>query len=415
MMRSMYLTVLVLSLLCMPNPSGAQDVRVPAQWEPQERVWLSWFGQGRRDSVSSAMVKALLPHVKLTMNVASEFTKTKARAFLANDQIDVDRIDFVIDPSVDYFVRDYSIFVKDRADKLHIVDFLYTAYGRYFPAAEPIMAEGEKRFGQWESRLAEQLGLPLVTSELALEGGGIDTNGKGTFLIIRQMALQRNPSKSLPQIEAELKRTLGARKIIWLEQGLIEDRLFPRSGPFHRNYYGGGANMHVDELARFVNDTTVILPFIPFAERNNSPVDSINYPMLEANAKILQAARTADGQRLTVVRVPMPEVEQLKFTLTVDTLNVRDYGRHGFEPGDTIFRVPAASYINYFVSNDVVLIPKYWKPGMPKSQQDKDDDVQRTFTRLFPGRQVISMYTLGINRGGGGIHCATRDMPAGAR
>lgn len=163
--------------------------------------------------------------------------------------------------------------------------------------------------------MAKQLGVPLITSDFAFESGGIDTNGNGTFLIIRQMALQRNPTKTLEQIEAELTRTLGARKIIWLEQGLIEDRRFPRGGPFYRNYDGGGANMHVDELARFVNDTTVILPYIAEAEKNRSPIDSLNYPIFEANASILEQATTADGKKLTIVLIPMSEAERLKFTV----------------------------------------------------------------------------------------------------
>jgi len=409
------LLALIVALTCVPTMLFAQRVRMPAEWEPHERVWLTWFGEGRRDSVSSSMVKALQPHVKLTMNVASESMKAKARSFLAADQIDVNGIDFVIDPNIDYFVRDYVFFVKDDADKLHIVDFVYTVYGQFLPLAKPPMPEFEKKFGQWEERLAETLRLPLVTSELAFEGGGIDTNGNGTFLIIKEMALQRNPTKTLAQIEGELQRTLGARKIIWLAQGLIEDRKLPQDAPFVKNYFGGGANMHVDELARFVNDSTVILPYIPLAEKDKSPVDSLNYPMLEANAKILRNSRTADGKRLTIVRVPMPEIEQLKFTLPVDDTNLRTYSRHGFQKGDTIFRVPAASYVNFFVSNKVVLIPKYWKVGMPDSQKQKDEAVRQQFARLFPDRQVMSMYTAGINRGGGGIHCATRELPGPRR
>ncbi len=402
-------------LISAPATMVGQNVRLPAEWEPHERVWLTWFGIGRRDSVTIDMVKALQPHVRLTMNVASEARKVSARALLASHDINVDSIDFVIDPNIDYFVQDYAMFVKDEADKVHIVDFVYTVYGQVPADSAAKLPEYERKFGEWEQRLATQLGLPLIVSEFGFEGGGIDTNGNGTFLIIKDMALQRNPTKTLAQIEVELTRTLGARKIIWLEHGLIEDRQLPRSAPFYRNYYGGGANMHVDELARFVNDTTVILPYIPVAEKNNSPVDSLNYPILEANARILENARTADGKKLTIVRIPMPEIERLKFTLVVDDSNLRDYGRHGFEKGDTVFRVPAASYVNYFVSNNVVLIPKYWKEGMPESQKRKDDEVRELFVKLFPGREVVSMYTLGINRGGGGIHCATRELPGPRR
>ena len=85
--------------------------------------------------------------------------------------------------------------------------------------------------------------------------------------------------------------------------------------------------------------------------------------------------------------------------------------KFGFGLGDTIHRVPAASYVNYFVSNDVLLIPKYWKPGMTESQKEKDEEAKKLFARLFPTRKVFQIYTLSINRGGGGIHCMTHEQP----
>jgi agmatine deiminase len=374
-------------------------------------VYLSWFGQERRDSVSCDIIRALQPHVRITMNVASEVTKANAMKYMATQNIDSSQIEFVIDPKVDFFVRDYAIFVKDKADKLQIVDFTHSAYGMYPQMAGTPISEFEKQFGLWEERLGKQLSLPVVKSEYFFEGGGIEANGKGTLMTIKDMAIQRNPDKSITEIEGELKRTLGARKIIWLEKGLIEDKMFPKLGPFYQNYYGGGANMHIDELARFVNETTVVLPYISADEKSKSPVDLINYPMLESNFKILQAATTADGKKLKIVRIPMPESEYLKFTLTVDDSNLRTYERNGFKKGDTIYRVPAASYANFFISNKVVLIPKYWKEGMPESQKRKDEEMRNTFVELFPERQVVQIFTLGINRGGGGIHCATNELP----
>lgn len=375
-------------------------------------VYLSWFGAERRDSVSCDIIRALQPHVRLTMNVGSELSKTNAMKYMATQNIDTSKIEFVIDPNVDYFVRDYAVFVKDKANKLQIVDFAYSAYGLYPQMSGTPMPVSEKKYGEWEERLSKQLNLPVIKSDYFFEGGGIEANGKGTLMIIKDMAIQRNPDKTIAEMENELKRTLGARKIIWLEKGLIEDRMFPKLGPFYQNYYGGGANMHVDELARFVNETTVVLPYIPADEKDKSPADALNYPMLEANFKILQAATTADGKKLKIIRIPMPESEQLKFTLTVDDSNLRSYERNGFKKGDTIYRVPAASYANFFISNKVVLIPKYWKEGMPESQKRKDEEMRQTFVKLFPGREVVQIFTLGINRGGGGIHCATNELPA---
>jgi agmatine deiminase len=298
---------------------------MPAEWEPHQRVWLTWFGQERRDAVSCDIVKALLPNVKLTMNVASETMKTNAVKYMTDHGINASKLEFVIDPNVDFFVRDYAVFVKDASDKPQIVDFAYSAYGQFPQLTGKQMPEFEKQFGMWEERLAESLNVPLIKSDCYFEGGGIESNGRGTFLVIKDMAVQRNPDKTIAQIESELKRTLGARKIIWLEKGLAEDKQYAGGAPFFANYYGGGANMHIDELARFVNETTVVLPYVETSEKARSPVDDLNRPMLESNFQILQKATTADGKKLKIVRIPMPEIEQLKFAISVDEANLRTY------------------------------------------------------------------------------------------
>jgi len=389
----------------------AQELRLPAEWEKQEKVMLTWFGHERRDSVSCRVMEALQPHVKLSLNFSSEKEKAVAIKYIGNYKIDVSKIEFILDKHIDFFTRDYIFFVKDQDEKLKVVCFDYSAYGMYPILTWIPIPLKEKKFGKWDERVAKKLNLSIIDSKYVFEGGGIEANGSGTFLAIRDMALQRNPRKSIVEIENELKRTLGAKKIIWLEKGLIEDKQFPKSGPFYKNYFGGGANMHIDELCRFVGDTTVILPYISFDERNKNPVDSINYPMLETNLKILQTATTAQGKRLNIVRVPMPEVDQLKFTFTVEEEDYKRFKDFGLNKGDTIYRVPATSYCNFFVSNNVVLIPKYWKRGMSETQRQKDEEVMKIFTQLFPDRRVIQIYTLTINRGGGGIHCMTHELP----
>ena len=388
----------------------AQTFRVPAEWENQEKVWLTWFGQERRDSTSCRVIEALQPYVKLSMNVESDSMKTVAINYMANYNIDVSKIDFVKDEYTDFYVRDYVFFVRDTEGKLRIVCFDYSSYGMYPDLLGP-MPEEESKFGKWDNRLAIKMNLPSVISQYVFEGGGIEANGNGTLLIIKEMALQRNPKKTIPEIEEELKRTLGARKIIWLNNGLIEDKRFPNFGPFYKNYFGGGANMHVDELCRFVDETTVVLPYILKKEKDKSPVDSLNYPMLEANYKILKKATTADGKKLKIIRIPMPEIEQLKYSMAIEESDLKQFKDLGFKTGDTIHRIPAASYCNYFISNKVVLIQKYWKHGMSETQKQKDEEVKKIFTQLFPDRQVIQIYSRSVNRGGGGIHCMTHEVP----
>jgi len=390
---------------------NTQKIRIPAEWENQEKVWLTWFGQERRDSVTCRVIEALQSHVRLSVNVASIAMRAVAIKYMAKYMIDTTTIDFLTDPHIDFFARDYIFFVKDKANKLQVVCFDYSCYGMYPGIYQKPMPEEEKEFGKWDERIAAQLNLPMVKSEYVFEGGGIEANGSGTLMVIKEMALQRNPDRSIPEIENELKRTVGARKIIWLVKGFIEDKVFPKFGPFYMNYFGGGANMHIDELCRFVDETTVVLPYISKQDKNKTPIDSINYPMLEENFKILQNARTADGKKLKIIRIPIPESEELKFTLTASESESKRFKDFAINKGDTIYRIPAASYCNFFISNKVVLIPKYWKPGMSDIQKQKDEEVYKIFIQLFPGRQVKQIYTLQVNRGGGGIHCMTHELP----
>lgn len=410
--NSIYLFILILLL---PLLSSSQDIRIPAEWERQDKVWLSWFGQERRDSISCRVIEALQSHVQLAMNVASESKKTAAIKYMSNYRIDVSKVEFLIDSYADFFIRDYVFFTKGKDEKLKVVCFDYSAYGLYPDYYKMPIPEGEKKYGRWDERLALSMNAPAINSSFVFEGGGIEANGKGTLMIIKQMALQRNPTKTLVEIEEELKRTLGARKIIWLENGLIEDRHFPKFAPFYKNYIGGGANMHIDELCRFVDESTVLLPYISKSDRLKSPVDSLNYPMLEANYKILKKARTADGKKLRIIRIPMPEAEQLKYAVPVEQSDLRQFKDFGFKIGDTINRIIAASYCNYFISNNVLLIQKYWQPGMSDSQRQKDEEALHLFAKLFPGRQIIQIYGRTVNRGGGGLHCMTHEVPEAKR
>jgi agmatine deiminase len=83
-----------------------------------------------------------------------------------------------------------------------------------------------------------------------------------------------------------------------------------------------------------------------------------------------------------------------------------------FQDGDTVRITSAVSYLNFFVTNKTVLIPKYWKPGLPITEKEKDDFVKKVFTEIFNDRKIVQIHTISINRGGGGIHCATQQQPA---
>lgn len=403
--------IILLSIFYMNAfPVCAQTVRLPAEWEKQERVHVAWFGNERRDSVLCRVIEALQPSVSVTVNIPDKSVKSFISAYFSKYNIDTTKIDFVVDPDTDFWTRDPLFFIIEEK-ALKMVCFNYSMYGVFPDLAGMPMPDDVKRIGEYDERLASQLNINVIKSDFIFERGGIETNGNGTFCIIKEMALQRNPGKTIDEIELELKRTLGAKKIIWLKDGFIEDKIFNNYGPFYKNFFGGGANMHVDELCRFVNETTLLLPEIPISDISKSPIDSINYFMLEENFKILQNATTAEGKPLNIFRTPMPEIEELKYIIVLDSVNVEEVKSFGFNIGDTIYRLPACSYMNYFVSNETVLLPKYWTPGMNDSQREKDERAKLILQTMFPSRRIVQIYTLTVNRGGGGIHCMTHEQP----
>ncbi len=127
-----------------------QKVRIPAEWEQQDKVWMTWFGQERRDSVTCRVMEALQPHVKLGLNIPTTSMKAIALKYMTQYKVDTSTIEIVIDPFIDFFARDYIFFTKDNANKLQVVCFEYSSYGMYPDIYGKPMPEDEKKYGKWD-------------------------------------------------------------------------------------------------------------------------------------------------------------------------------------------------------------------------------------------------------------------------
>lgn len=193
------------------------------------------------------------------------------------------------------------------------------------------------------------------------EGGGIEVDGHGTAIITESCFVNanRNPGYSRADIDAELKKRLGLRKIIWLP------------GIAGKDITDG----HTDFYARFVKPGVVV------AALDTDP-ESFDHPVTLKHLEILKKATDADGRRLEVI------------TLTAPTQVRPEFASDDF----------AAGYINFYVCNGAVIAPQF---GDPKA----DAAAKRTLERLFPGRTVVQLDIDGIAAGGGGIHCATQQQP----
>ena len=246
--------------------------------------------------------------------------------------------------------------------------------------------------------LAEQLKLPVTSTAVVAEGGMLEVSD-AVILAYKGTALQRNPGVPLEEIEREYLRVYGKKKVVWLNRPPLGDRVF--SGPRLKNYFGEGANGHIDEYVRFINNSTIVIAQIDPQEAEWDPLSRADYEILRENLAQLRAAVNVDGRPFDVVALPVPA---LRHYLRTAPLRAEQKRRgflgawfRDFEVGDEIHWMPAVSYLNFFVTNGAVLVPAYWREGLPEREREKDDVVRETLQRLFPERRVVQINPLEVN------------------
>lgn len=247
------------------------------------------------------------------------------------------------------------------------------------------------------------------------EGGAWEVNGEGILITTEAVQFQRNPKMSKADIEKEYARTLGIQKVIWLKEGVPEDQLSFKGqlpGGIYTAVTTGG---HTDEFVRFVSRDTILLGEVTQEEAEKDPVLKISRRVLEDAYQILSQEKGLDGKPFKIIRIPMPDPKIVTMKSgdgTFDFLKTLT-----FEDGsiiretDTIKVILASSYLNYLVTNNLVLMAKYYKEGAPKSTEEKDKKAAEILKSVFPDRDIVAIDVENINAGGGGIHCITQQQP----
>ena len=210
-------------------------------------------------------------------------------------------------------------------------------------------------------QVAAVAGVDLVRSEAILEGGALDHDGEGTILTTRQCLLNpnRNPGWTEAEAEAALARDLGARKVLWLGEGLQNDH----------------TDGHVDNLARFVAPGVVLCPVAFGAGDPNGGV-------YDLAARALSGMTDAAGRPLRVIRIPSP----------------------GWIEVDGVGGAPA-SHMNFIIANRAVILPVYGE-GLPATL------AAQGLAEAFPGHEIISLPSSALLSGGGSFHCISQQEPA---
>jgi agmatine deiminase len=290
--------------------------------------------------------------------------KKKALQILRDTRADLKRVKFHIWPTNRNWTRDSGpIFIRRGSgpNRVAVTNWRFSGWAKY---------SNWKLDNQLPGRVARKLKLQqfLPTVELkdqpyhvVLEGGSIDVNGAGLMLTTEECLLstvqQRNPGLSRRDLETVFAGYLGIEKVIWLGKGIA----------------GDDTHGHVDDIARFVAADTVVT----VVESNRGDA---NYSQLKDNLKRLRAASDLQGRKLQVVELPLPR--------------------------PVIFRgqrLPA-SYANFYIANNLVLVPTFNDPN--------DRVALNILADLFPTREIVGIHCGDFIWGLGAIHCMTQQQPA---
>lgn len=346
---------------------------MPAEWESMAATWMVW-PHNRSDwpgkfepvpYVYAEIVRHLSRVGRVELVVNDEAHERKAASVLKFANVlpaRTDSIGFHRWPTNRGWTRDSGpIFVRRRGGQRAIINWRFNAWAKY---------KNWQKDNLLPLHIADVLQIPCLSPAFAadddnahlvvLEGGSIDVDGQGTLLTTEECLLssvqQRNPGMTRDDLEFVLGLFLGVKKVIWLDRGIV----------------GDDTHGHVDDIARFVAPRTVVAAWEP------NPADP-NHEILRENYRRLQRATDAKGQRLNVIKLPMPA------PVVMD-------GQ----------RVPA-SYANFYIFNGVVLVPTFNDPS--------DRVALNILAEAMPKHTIIPIYCGDLIWGLGAIHCMTQQQP----
>lgn len=406
---------IIASFLYSCSQKNNKEFYLPAEWEPQMGVIVN----GLDDTTTFEMVSQLAKETKVFCLI-SDSTKEFYKSKLAAVGVNLEYIQFLTSPTeFSYAQRDGIIFLKNGIGEKKLVNFAWNMYGWYFDTTIKNFIDKDRiKRELYNSVQIKAFPYPVINSSMVNEGGAIESNGKGTILQVESVNMQRNPTMSKELQEAELKKVLNAKKIIWLKEGAAEDP-FGNGALITENYFGIGVKGHLDEFCRFVNENTILISFPDSIEAAHDPVKKITLDRMKVNYEILKNATDQDGRPFTIIKMPVPDINYMTFAL--DTANKNNeikflsqqilYEQKHFSVGDTVHFVPSSSYLNFLITNKTIFEAKYWMDGQPESSKAKDEKVKQILQKYFPEKRIYQINTNETNHHGGGLHCWSMQVP----
>lgn len=323
---------------------------LPAEEAEHEGTWLQWphnYGYDpnhiqRYEESWIAMAKALHTGENVHIVVYNHAERTRVKNLLTAEGLNMNKVDFYVWKTDDVWVRDNGpIFVRDENDELLVSNWKFNGWGN---KADYYYCN------QIPKKVSTALDMERIDLDMVLEGGSIEQDGNGTIMAKRSSILNnnRNPGWTQADVEFYFETYFGATNFIWLDGAAGYDI----------------TDDHIDGTAKFVNGNTIV---------TFSPEDSY-----EGEYEILQNAKNANGELYNIVHLPWTESK---------VPGVGDYG----------------SYINFYVANEVVLVPNYGDP--------MDAVANSIIQNLYPNRTIVGIAANELYKDGGMVHCVTQQQP----
>lgn len=345
-----------------PNTSDSTIVyTMPEESAPHEGTWLQWPHQyqygatyrNRLDATWVSMAKELALSEKVHVIAYDETEKNRIIALLKTAEVPLSNIDFKVYPTDDVWVRDNGpIYVKDKKGQLFIQDWGFNGWGD---------KANYSKCNAIPSKIAADQNIQKIDLNAVMinEGGSVEIDGNGVLMACKSSILNKNRNKGMTQQEAEaiFTKYLGITKFIWLDGKAGLDI----------------TDMHIDGFARFANASTIIT-------MNADDLDYWQVPAADVDK--LYAATDKKSARYNFVKVPLTKNDV-----------VTTYGKN----------LGKASYINYYIANNRVLVPNYNDPN--------DAVANDIIQKLYPGKKVVGIDCRNLFANGGMVHCVTQQQP----
>ena len=367
-------------LKTLPSSDG---FHMPAEFEKHKGTIMIWperpgsWAFGAKDArIAFTQIAEIIAKSEAVYMLAGPSSIESAKTALSEKS---ERIHILPIETDDAWARDVGpTFVKNSRNEVRGINWSFNAWG----------GEVDGLYESWEKddaaakTICDILGYQIYDAgKFVLEGGSIHSDGEGTLLVTEECLLSpgRNPELSKKEIENKLCEYLGAKKVIWLKNGIWHDE----------------TNEHVDNVCAFVRPGEVVLAW---TDNENDP----QYALSVEDYRILENETDAKGRKFIIHKLPIP-----KIPVCIQESDLRGLV---FEPGEDEREAGerlAASYVNFYIANETVLVPQF--------QDENDKPACDILEKLFPDRKICPIDARAIIIGGGNIHCITQQIPFGNR